>query len=357
MKPSPNETLSDYLAQIDEDLLDSAFSVDNAEKLKKFKGSQRRTLPFYRHPAFRGAIAAAACLAVAVGIYLIAGMGNQPDPSIQLPPVQTPPIQSQPPQTQSTEPPPQIFPDIPMEPTLAPEGFKIRNIDMLNYYAAIQVLTENTAKTASGKEGCSLQKLANRTETTLPGDTEGPPIQPPTEPAEPEAGYEKYYYTFDPDSIFYVTRVMFFQIELTNPDGFLASRVGCGTVDVVITNNSIGDMITFKNGDRFYSCLVNGQGQQYMEFSTHIYIEGFAVVKNLDPESYRFTVTFDKNQFTDTPQVTGLEVAPFDAGSRPDGPAQVVSQTHMKQMLAVFNVKQLEAYFKNGILPEGFGTV
>ena len=138
--------------------------------------------------------------------------------------------------------------------------------------------------------------------------------------------------------------------EMTAPEQ-LAERI-CDA-DVVITNNSIGDMITFKNGDRFYSCIVNGQGQTYMEFSTHIYVEGFAVVKNTDPESYRFTVTFDGNQITGQPQVIGLEVAPFDAGSHPDGVARVVSQTYIKEMLAVFNVEKLEEFFKNGILPEG----
>lgn len=353
MNPSPKEKLSEYLAQIDEELLDSAFSVDDAEKMKKFKDAGSRNLPFYRRPGFRGAIAAAACLALIVGVLLAAGGGKKPDINIQLPPVQNSPTQSHP-QTFPDDPTlPTFFEGQPIEPTLPPESFKIRNIDMLNYYAAIQVLMENATKTASGGEDYKLNWLTDRTEETLPADTEGPPVAPPTEPTEPVGEYDKYYYTFEPDMIFYVTRVMFFRIELTNPDGFLASKVGCGIVDVVITNNSIGDMITFKNGDLFYSCLVNGQGQTYMEFSTHIYIEGFAVVKNLDPESYRFTVTFDGNQITGNPQVNGLEVAPFDAGSRPDGPARVVSQTHAKEMFAVFNVKQLEEYFKNGVLPDG----
>ena len=347
MKRASSEKLSESLAQIDRELLDSAFAVDNPEKLKKYKEEKRR-----RRPVFRGVIAAAACLALLVGIWFAMGGGRGPDPNIHVVPTQTQPSQTQPKQTEPTAPPSQIEPDYPLNPTPAPEGFKIRNIDMLNYYSAVQVLLENAAQTASFGNGYTLSKL-NKTETTLPEDTEGPPLQPPTEPTEPEGGYEKYYYTFEPGMVFYVTRVMFFQIELTNPEGFLASKVGCGTVDVVITNNSIGDMITFKNGDRFYSCIVNGQGQTYMEFSTHIYVEGFAVVKSTDPESYRFTVTFDGNQITGQPQVIGLEVAPFDAGSHPDGVARVGSQTYIKEMLAVFNVEKLEEFFKNGILPDG----
>ena len=348
MKRKTSEQLSDQLSRIDENLLDEAFAVDTADKLKKYKEAGHKKDS--RRPVFRGVIVAAACLALIVGIWL--AVEREPGANIHVVPTQTVPSQIQPPQTTPTLPPPQIFPENPVEPTLAPEGFKIRNIDMLNYYSAVQVLLENTAKTASFGNGYTLSKL-NKTEETLPADTEGPPLQPPTEPTVPEGGYEKYYYTFEPGMIFYVTRVMFFQIELTNPDGFLASQVGCGVVDVVITNNSIGDMITFKNGDRFYSCIVNGQGQMYMEFSTHIYVEGFAVVKNTDPESYRFTVTFDGNQITGQPQVIGMEIGPFEAGSHPDGVARVVSQTYIKEMLAVFNVEKLEEFFKNGILPEG----
>ena len=328
MKPSSSERLSDHLAELDREMLDTAFAVDDPQKLKKYTEANRRNIPFYQKNAFRSLIAAAACLALIIGVlFAVRQQGSTgPDIQIEAPPTggETAPSES----PELTEPP--VFDNYdPKDPTNAPKEFKIRNIDMLNYYAAIQVLTENAAQTASVGEDYTLHKLTNRTEETLPADTEGPPIAPPTKPTEPVDGYDKYYYTFEPDMVFYVTRVMFFQIELTNPDGFLASQVGCGTVDVVITNNSIGTMITFKNGDRFYSCLDNGQGQTDIEFSTHIYIEGFAVVKNMDPESYRFTVTFDGNQITGNPQ------------------------THIKEMLAVFTMEQLEDYFTKGILPDG----
>ena len=46
------------------------------------------------------------------------------------------------------------------------------------------------------------------------------------------------------------------------------------------------DMIVLKNGDKYFSCLTNGGGTDYIEFSAHKTIEGFDLVKTQYQKRY-----------------------------------------------------------------------
>ncbi|MBQ2735692.1 MAG: hypothetical protein IJF33_07640 [Clostridia bacterium] len=90
-----------------------------------------------------------------------------------------------------------------------------------------------------------------------------------------------------------ITVAICFAIEVTEEDAFLASKVGTGTISVMITDlkanvtgaDMIGttplSMITFKNGEQYYSCLAELNDLQHGEnnFFTNLYIDGFYMVK------------------------------------------------------------------------------
>jgi hypothetical protein len=107
------------------------------------------------------------------------------------------------------------------------------------------------------------------------------------------------FYEFDPIWDFTVTKVVYFRAELKEKNGFLATRLGgVGEMDVIITENSIEDTITFKRGNRYFSCHVNSyysEGDtERLEFSTHKYTEGFCIIKNVAQDNYSFNVVIDK---------------------------------------------------------------
>ena len=136
--------------------------------------------------------------------------------------------------------------------------------------------------------------------------------------------------------------------------GFLAQKLGgTGTVEVVVTENDIedmGQMITFKRDDEYYTCFMNRQdndldsGKVNREFSSHKYIDGFHIVKNFEQENYTFTVRYDGSR------VVGFDSAIF--GGVPQIYA-VDDVTFIEDFCVVlytkqtFTIDELEVYFKN----------
>ena len=63
-------------------------------------------------------------------------------------------------------------------------------------------------------------------------------------------------------------------------------------INVVTKNNidDLGEMITFKREEKYYTCLANGgdynpdSNKSSSEFSSHKYIDGFNIIKNLEQE-------------------------------------------------------------------------
>ena len=101
---------------------------------------------------------------------------------------------------------------------------------------------------------------------------------------------------------FYITQATFFRIELENENGFLASKLGTGVVDVVITENTLSSMrkvITFKKGDNYFSCFRQGGGQGYDIYSTFKYVDGFYIVQNDTSAAYSFKFYYSDSKITD----------------------------------------------------------
>lgn len=403
MKDDRREKLSEWLLQTDDDLLDEAYRIDSAEQLRKRTEGEkavRKTIDM-RGYAVRRIVAAALCMLVVCGVLFTvpalfkndepivetsaadgvgggesskpedegSGEPSRPGGTDNSKPSKPDGTEASEPSkpdegsqgTQSEGPPPSGGSDIPNV-VLPTEGLHIESIDMLNYYSAIRILASSPGNVFSnlsaGRGNSHGIRLLAAGEETPPFETTAPPppepeqsTQPP-EQSDPPEEPEIYYYELDPDAVFYIEKVSFFQIELIDETGFLASKLGTGVVDVVITEGFTDyyddPMITFKNGDRYFSCLLNGgirsdgSSYSYMEFSTHKYIEGFYIVKNFVQENYAFTVCIADDQ------VEYFECGNWDRGEHPDGILPVVSKTYVSNESIGFTIAELEEYFNAG---------
>ena len=351
MKNSRNEKLSEYLLHVDEDIMNNAYVIDDAVKLKRYiKEKNKKTKrAVYIPQGFRRAGVAVACFILILGILI------------------------------SIIPKPKTPGETPSLPTVIPpwvEGdespVSINSIDMLNYYTAIRALSVSQNTVMSSREisnGVKLLsaysdekfsvKLLNDRESGNEVFTDAPPEYEDTPDYNPPAtAPEKeniIYYELSPDEVFSVTRVVFFQIELTDERGFLASKVGTGIVDVVITENSLEPMITLKNGDRYFSCCENSVTENGKLYSTHKYIEGFYIVKNLEQENYSISVYYDnfRRDYIGSNAVSIDCQSYKNGGSSPDGTISVVSTTYVSNEGVEMTIAELEEYFNTGKLPEG----
>ena len=344
MKNSRNERLSEHLLNVDEEILTNAYEIDDAEKLGQYiktKNSKTKK-PFYMTPVFRRVTTIAACFVLIVGvIFSIPALLND---------------SSEDPNNDKNH--GEVVP-----PWLKGEEYlTINSIDMLNYYSAIRVLEDPTeVKTMSAKTDAKIMFLSANTRTTsnmgivLLSNTNDHGVGYDSSPDKPTTNAPPspkiVYYELERDAVFTVSNVFFFQIELTDAKGFLASKVGTGTVDVVITKNDMEDLITFRNGDRYYSCCANGGSWDLgkWEFSTHKYVEDFCLVKNLEQDNYQFVIEFDR-----LGNATGIKCEPYKTGGpHADMNMSVVSSTHIASTNARFTIADLEEYFNTGKFPEG----
>ena len=303
-----------------------------------------------RMPAFRRVVAIAACFVLIIGLAF--SMPTLLTPNNDGPGVPIEPGTLLPPNVQGNE-----------------SGLQISGLDQMSYYAAVRMIEgmpklSNQSMTG-GNYGIALLASGYDTdkreeppepETTGPNETQGPPVTPdPSRP--PVEGEDIYYYALDPGEPFYINKVSMFQIELTDENGFLASKLGLGIVDVVILEECIwGDsLITFRKGENFFSCLSNGWGLDQTtygwqwDFSTHKYVDGFYIVKNFEQENHAFYIDMNADGQAFQFICRGTQ----NGGYHPDQNVKVVSSTVISEESSSYTVAELEEYFNSGNLPEG----
>jgi len=332
--------------QIDDDMIEEAVIRENNKKQ-----------PIIRTLAFRQAVAVAACFVLVIGLALSVPTwfkSNNIGPGVPIEPGVVPvdPSTLLPPSVQENG-----------------QGIQINGLDQLSYYAAVRMIKGAPKLASRSMTGGSYQIALLATgydtdkreeppvpETTGPDENHSPTVTPdPTKP--PVIGEDIYYYALDPNEPFYINKVSMFQIELTDENGFLASQLGLGIVDVVITEDCIWDesLITFRKGENFFSCLTNGWGYDretggaHWDFSTHKYVEGFFIVKNIAQENYGFYIETDAQGHAVSFRCRESE----NGGNRVDQNVKIVSSTVISNESRSFTVAELEDYFNTGNLPEG----
>lgn len=154
-------------------------------------------------------------------------------------------------------------------------------------------------------------------------------------------------YKIDLDTVFWVTRGCYFTITLNEKNGFLAKKLGgIGLVEVVVIENSVDDMITFKRGERFYSCILNEKtyadiglySNEKLFFSTHKYIDGFNVVRNPDPVNFMF-IAYYKN-IKESSELTDFSCNFYRSSNSDNSNLLPDSVTLNKNSIKVVNIEQ-----------------
>lgn len=343
-KNTYTENLSEMLGEIDYSIIEEAYLVDDAEKLKKLKRDELsiKKKNFISLTVFYRVATAAVCFILVVG--LVSAMfwwkkeSNRPDgdkePSVSLPSLDNDTDNendksdtdntedsSKNPDTDNSD--NSNEPDEP-DKSDSEDYIIIDSIDKMNYYVAKKILFEKESDTLSNK--CGITQLSS------------------------ESGDYNRKYPIDPDKEIVVSEVIFFQIELTNEDGFLASRLGMGTVDVVIMKNNLylGYIVTFKNGDAFYSCLRTGGSPTRWDFSTHNYIEGFYCIKKFDQTNFKFIFTLNNGYITDM-NCEYFKSAPMAGEPVPDEASVVTDSCIFADVDYSFTLAGLEEYVNSNI--------
>lgn len=149
-------------------------------------------------------------------------------------------------------------------------GFYIDSLDKVNYFTAKKTISEGggiSVMSYSASASGSIRFLSNEKPVGI-----------------------------DPASPFKVTMCGYFTATLGDKNGFLASKLGgTGQVEVVITCNDFNNLITFKKGDKYFSCFQTAMSDKTMTFSTAKYVDGFGVAENRSGENYEFIVYFERD--------------------------------------------------------------
>lgn len=230
------------------------------------------------------------------------------------------------PSTSSDDTPSTVVPSVP---PVTQTNYNIDSIDKINFYSAKKIISENSLLPI----GMSNNAISSQKIFLDNIYTENP---------------------IDRNKIFTTSMVTYFTIRLNDENGFLAQKLGgTGLVEVVVTQNDIddlGQMITFKREDKYYTCFANGGNydadlkKSSHEFSSHKYIDGFNIVKNLEQENYKFTVHYDGSK------VIGFECAPFQsvpAAYAIDDVTFIEDFCVVLYIKQTFTIDELEVFFKN----------
>lgn len=284
-----------YLSETDNDILREAEKTDTREKL--FPENVPVQVPIQRKPrrftVWKAASAIVACLTLIFLLILFLPFGENEVP----------------------------------RPT--PEVIRIDSLDALNYYGAKMLSTRSAAndptkltdsvpgeRKGETKSGEAPDFFTSETKR----ETSDDPIK-----YDEEKGY--YYYEFDQSDLFTISGARGFSIRLSDPNGFLAQKLGTGLIDIVLTSNSFEDMITFRSQDgKYFSCLSGDFKEGYLQYLDSKYVDGFRIVKKDTGEtnSYSFSVRIENGTpvrfesfyyFEPTGNEIPLDVAEFVEGS------------------------------------------
>ena len=90
------------------------------------------------------------------------------------------------------------------------------------------------------------------------------------------------HYPIETEEPFTFSDFLFFEFTSTDM-GFFQDKIGNGLIrGLSVQTNICSEMLLIlKNGNTYYSCLTNGGGEREIEFSSHKYIEGFEIIKDL----------------------------------------------------------------------------
>lgn len=297
------------MLDVDGYFVHEAFLTDDAEGLAELKREEkRRRCECAKRRLLHKAVACFVCLAVVVGVFLFGYIYDNRVPSVQ------------------------TWTDF--EPI---EGeVKIDGIDPLLYYSARHIL--GAGRKTEMRVANSTPLSYNEKKSDECGDN-----------MEPKG--DIVYYEFDPSWDYTVTKVIYFKAELKGENGFIADKLGgIGEVDVIITESSISDIITFGRNGKYYSCHVNSYlsegGKDEMTFSTHIYTDGFRIIKNTAQDNYSFKVVIKNGKVIEL-DCDYLECADGEWDREADRIGIINGSSITVKTNVTLNITELESFFNS----------
>lgn len=257
--------------------------------------------------------------------------------------------------------------DILLPPPNLSAGF-INSLDKFNYYAARKTVDDYLATKAvkttdwgawySGEAAIDSSYDEDIPDSGYGEDTsekEENGYEPPDsiDANRPQDTDTKVYYDLYSWHSFTMKRTIYFQIELSDENAFLGKNLGTGIVEVAITMGDLHDdlnMITFRNGDKFFSCMYHGymgineetQADKYA-FAAYRYIEGFYYVKDLQYKHFEFHIevgAIGDAVFTCNYQHSGYENEPVTV---------VENSTYCIDKEVTYTLEELEDYFNPSV--------
>lgn len=220
----------------------------------------------------------------------------------------------------------------------------ISSIDKLNFYAGKAVI-----------EQFKIELLSDKTK-----NSPSPISVKPSNPIIFNLSNNSYWGNINEDTVYVVKSATYFTVELKEKNGFLAEKLGgTGLVEVVVTENNINDMITFKRGEKFFSCLKTGTIEhdyadlknKTLIFSTYRYVDGMYIIKEYERQNFQFEVTYER--FTTGKKVVGFGcsyyngVKPGNAGSALTDIAALSDESYLVTNVSIgFTIEQLEKKFQ-----------
>jgi len=186
------------------------------------------------------------------------------------------------------------------------------SLDKVNFYGGLKAIADSKAslsvthsKSATASYLLSSNKnsvqILNLSETNSDGISD---LQTTDNENTPNSNNAVWDLTHEPMTI---TTAVYFKINVAEGDTLLASKIGAGEAEVIVTDLCIGinpfAMITFKNGDKYFSCLSEMYALKDGEnhFGSHLYISGFEMFKDRVNETTSFyLLNLDKENNTVT---------------------------------------------------------
>ncbi len=338
MKQSKNEVLTEHFLQLDEEITAEAYEIDDGEKLKGYVNAQKGIKKGRRLKLIPGYIAAVLVLTVCIGTVggaLFRFMGKKSAGS-----------------TADSSGDPLTHQNPPFLPEYGSIVFD--SLDKVNFYGGIKVLTSSdkpvSARSSNGSVLFATVKAPLKYTLRFLNDGVESELSP-SEEEESDQAIKGMVGSFDLSSEkLRITTAVYFKLIVTENDTFLASKVGTGEVSVIITDLHIGinpcAMITFKNGERYYSCTseMDDLKERENDFYTHLYIKGFAFYKDTTNGISRFRVVRDPQ----TNEVTDFSWIPYHR--KPDEAqvypiAVVPKSTYTSMETQEFYLHDLEEYY------------
>lgn len=244
------------------------------------------------------------------------------------------------------------------------EGISFDSLDKVNFYGGLKAIAESTQNKSTVKAGLpSASRLLSRNNglvgiMSLSKTDSDDAVDLQTADTDNIIDSDIVYVDLTPIKI---TKAIYFKINVTEDDSLLASKIGEGEAEVVVTELYIHTfsypMITFKHGNKYFSCISSSTSRTIKSgmnsFASNCYIRGFKSFKEpLNESVISFKLVLgDDNETVESLGWKRYNRVPPEAVLHS---IEVFSETvRFSNDTHIFTLDELSAYWGSEEHPEG----